>query len=396
MTETLNPLYVFSTISLNPQILAKHVLSDEDFRVWKSFLSNEHDKIRLKMVQQLLGTKSAAEKKIFASSAQQQLIFISDQLNISLFRKKKYWESHSHAAEIRNHYFHTLSFVEELLDFAQQAFPDYYDCNLKLTDFRLKDALPELRMFFNRLRIRLFSKGISSRLLGCVISGLDDLLGKGPSKNDELYIRHLCERLLSEDIHDDTSLNEMLIRLDFNQPEFFLYQVDHLDQRLFEIHGLHEQREFLFQQKTLNRRFAPDSNYRLYPKQSSLISDLDCYITEREVAVEGLMELRRRAVIDKINAEQAFRILMDMTVPQLALFFRIQMEVGLLVKDQITEVFNFVAQHFYTEKALFISSTNMLKLSTTIEFNTVLKVYDMLSKMTAWLEEHFGVSNYSR
>ncbi|RZK42696.1 MAG: hypothetical protein EOO90_06555 [Pedobacter sp.] len=396
MKTNLNNLYEFTLKSLDPDKLATDCLSGQDIDCWRKYLSGEVDDLRYQLVAFLLGPTPVKEKSQFMTAAQQQLVFISDQLSNFLFRQKRKWRNHKHANLIRSNYLLSISCIEELLAFTELYFPDYFNLRLKLSNFSLQAVLPELRNELNRLSSVLGDWDISSRLFECVTRGLGHLLNGRPSRSDTQYIRMICKRLGEAPVADEAALTVFLLEMDFNQPEFYLLQVYQLDRSLFGIHGLAEQRELLWHRKTDIQKIKHDSRFRLHPGQPPITTELQQYFTEREVALEALLELRRAAAKDRVPAEQAFRILMDMTVPQLALFFRIQMEIGLMVKEQISEVFNFVAQHFYTEKAQFISSANMLKLSTTIEFNTVLKVHDMLTSMIKWLDDQFAVSNYSR
>lgn len=112
--------------------------------------------------------------------------------------------------------------------------------------------------------------------------------------------------------------------------------------------------------------------------------------------LEKLLNHRRQAMQDKMDAEKTLRLLLDMTVPQFALFIRVLKETQVILKTGITEVCTFFAMHFYTDKSLFISSSNLLKRSTDVEFATVLKLWDMLTDMQNWLDEKFSVRNYKR
>jgi hypothetical protein len=396
MSTILKNLYEFTTQSLEPNSLTSSPLLSDDFASWSSFMSGEDTKLRSEITNYLMGATSACEKQIWLTAHQHQLVFISNLISGFLFRKKERWQSHCSSAQIRKHYYVSLSLIEELFDFVSEMFPNYYNYNQKLTDFRLKEVLPSLRKEIFDLQLFVDNGAVAIELSKIVVRSLQTIVGDRPSMNDVRYIRHLCATVRAQPNLDTLLFVDILIKLNFNQPEFFLYQIGILDNQLFNVNGLHEQRELLSRHKYDLRKIKPNISYSLYPLQSTLMSDLEQYYQEREEAVESLLQIRREATMDRVAPNQAFRILMDMTVPQLALFFRIQMEVGLLIKEQISEVFTFVAQHFYTEKAYFISSTNMLKLSSTIEFNTVLKVYDMLSMMIKWLDEQFGVSNYSR
>ncbi|HKG07996.1 MAG TPA: hypothetical protein VKB19_16130 [Pedobacter sp.] len=395
MTDVLKRLYVFTTGSLEPETLVCKTLTNHDFTNCRTFFKVAGKDFRSDLVEVLLGTSSEAEKKIWFSSVQEQLIFISDLLNAYLFREKRKWQHHRYAGKIKNTYLYALSFIDGLLDEAERQFPDYFNKDLKLTNFRMKERLPGLRVYLHKLKNLLRERGISGDLCGIITGGLKNLIGYHPSNNDVAYIHRLYYCIHAEDVLDEASVMLILLKMDFNQSDFYLYHINQLDKYLLEVHGLHQQQERLLEWK-MDLLKVQMAGPKLHPAKSSLVRNLELYFEEREQALFNLMEIRRAAASDKISVEQAFRILMDMTVPQLALFFRIQMEVGLILKEQIGEVYNFVAQHFYTDKAQFISSSNMLKLSTTIEFATVLKVHDKLSLMINWLDEQFGVRNYSR
>lgn len=396
MKKSLLSLYAFITHSLKPQTLTLSNLRPNDFLKWRTHLKESGHELRYQITDLFLSPLPEEEKALWLSMVQEQLIIMSDEINRDLHRDRRVWDAHPSALEIRHNYQHTLSFLEEQLHYIASRFSPYYNRNLKITDSRIKNVLPELRSQVNNIRLILEKTEIDVMLIEIIIKGLNNLLNSNLNENSINYISHLYKKIESTDNLDTAAILNLLVKFNFNQPEFYLYKIELLDQQLIAINGLNEQQELLHQQAESLNRLAINPDYSLHPKQSTIKEHLCRYFAERKQTISELMEIRRAALHDKIETQQAFRILTNLTVPQLTLFFRVQLEVGLILKEHITEVYNFVAQHFYTEKAVFISSSNMLKLSTNIEFATVLKVYDMLNLMMGWLDEQFGVKNFKR
>lgn len=88
--------------------------------------------------------------------------------------------------------------------------------------------------------------------------------------------------------------------------------------------------------------------FGFHPQQRHIKDEIVDFLYEKSCYLDELLALRRIAMNDKYASEKAFRMRMALSVPQLALFFRVQMESGILSKQ---ELFNLVAQHIFTEKA---------------------------------------------
>ena len=106
------------------------------------------------------------------------------------------------------------------------------------------------------------------------------------------------------------------------------------------------------------------------------------------------MEARRMAMQDKSMIKSTFRMLTGLSVPQLALFVKALMETGILLKQKVTEIGNFVALNFYTEKTEFISADSFIKKMTYAEFSTAVKLWEALELAQDWLDEKYDVKKY--
>ena len=100
-------------------------------------------------------------------------------------------------------------------------------------------------------------------------------------------------------------------------------------------------------------------------------------------------------MVDKEKAKAGIRFLMNLPVPQFGLFIRMQIEKGLLPKENVGDLFSFFAQHFYTPNTLFMSADSLQKKSTDVEFSTAQKMKGQLIGMLNWLNSNFNLSNYN-
>jgi len=398
MTSNLNQIHVFVAQSINPVYLLNQSLSNNDFEKWKRFLFGEGEALRLQMMDVLFrpGLKNI-EKREYLSAIQRQLVTMSDIINRYLFKDKKLWMSHVDTELIKANYLMSLAFFQEQLDYSEQQYASYYDQEVKITDFSLRNILPQLRNQIYTLKENLQDHRVETEIINIVIKGLNDLIGQRQlSPANVNYITGLVKEFKNYSFLTDDNVIGILIKWNFNRPDFYLYVTKSLNDRLISINGLHEQKELILQQKDHVSTMDNRTVFSFYPDKKPIIDEILEFFNMKSYYLDELMALRRLAITDKYTSEKAFRVLTGLTVPQLALFFRMQMEIGVLSKQAKQEFFNFVAHHFYTEKTVFISSQNLLKCSTNVEFSTALKLWDILNEMKEWLDQNFSVRNYDR
>lgn len=393
MTSYFNQIHLFVVQSVNPVYLLNRSLSNIDFEKWKAFLLGEGEALRLQMMVVLFGTGLNIEKREYLSGIQQQLVMMSDIVNRYLFKDKKVWMSQADAELIKANYLMSLAFFQEQLVYSEQQYASYYDQEVKITDFCLRDILPQLRHQIYALKENLQKHRVGTEIIDIVIKGLSDLFGQRQlSPANVAYITGLVKEFEKYSYLVDDTVISILIKWNFNRPDFYLYVTKSLNERLIQINGLHEQKELILQHKDHVRTMDNQAIFSFHPGERHIKDEILDFFSEKSSYLDELMALRRLAINDKYTSEKAFRMLVGLSVPQLALFFRMQMESGVLSKQAKQELFNFVAHHFYTENTVFISSQNLSRLSTVVEFSTALKLWDILTEMKEWLDRNFSVS----
>ncbi|RKR80593.1 hypothetical protein BDD43_0717 [Mucilaginibacter gracilis] len=397
MNDTSSKLLAWVTESIAPAELSGSNLTTADFENWKTVLKSESSEWRIAISSYLLGVADDGEKMRYLKAQQIQLTLLSNKLNQYLCRDQKIWSGHKWADQIRTCYRKSLAIYEELLSFTEENFPEYSAPNLKITDYKLREVIPSLRNRIYGLKVILLNMAIDPVLVQLIIKGMNGLLAPGKlTIAGKEYLTCLIHEITGLEIFSTDELTDLLIRLNFNLPEFYLHLTNAVNMKRFQIDGLHEEYEYILQEREALSNKKIISGQGLYPGHLPLKLELQQFYNEKAIYLDELLSHRRQSIQDKLEAEHAFRMLIDIPVPVFALFVRMLKETKFILKTGITEMCTFFAIHFYTDKAPFISSANLLKRSTDVEFTTVLKLWDLLTFMLDWLDLKFNVRSIKR
>lgn len=385
-------LQLFVRDSINPLKLADQTISKEEFSKWKSFLIGETATIKLNI--QTLNTVQRYKEVREIQTLVSQAGLLSNTVSRYMTKYLPVWEKHAQAHEIKVHYLLTCTAIEDLLTAIYELYPANA-AKAKVTLFALPQVKMEIRQSLFRLCLNFKAAPVDPELEDLVLTGISQLINKKNLVNsDRSYLVNLLEKLLNLTTADKQTTIEILILNNFNLPEFFLYCVNNWQRAMAEIPGLHEQKEMLLREK--NKLYDLQLNKaRAAPGTSELYKDLDHFLSEKYAFVKELVKLRRAAVKDLAAAKAGARYQINLPVPQFGLFIRMQIERGLLVKENIGELFGFFATHFYTANAPFISAESLQKKSTDVEFSTAQKMKGHLIGMLNWLNANYNLSNYN-
>jgi hypothetical protein len=390
-------LLVWVDQEISPAGIHNRTLLPSDFQNWRSFVESQATQWRLQLSAFLLSNADLAKKKDVLRVQLQQLVRLSNLVNAYLFKDRKWWGAHPSAAQIKEHYAITINFIEEMLRFAQQDFPQYDVSDSKVSNFRLRAVLPGIRTQLSNIQKVVLDYHINNDLVTLILKTLKRISAPGNLCVRHIsYINKLAKEIGELKHPDDPTVEELLIKLDFNQPECYLYFANKINGGMNQLTGIHEEIDKVTMEKENVRNQYSHPNWSLHPESPSLKEELLLYYSEKIAYLEHIASNRRQAMQDKVDAEHAFRMLISMSVPQFALFLRVLKETQVILKNGMTEICTFFAMHFYTDKAPFISSSNLLKRSSDVEFTTVLKLWDTLTAMLEWLDKNFNVRDYRR
>jgi len=381
-------LIAFVRNSLNPQKFIGQKLSPEDFYKWRNYIVKEADSLKI-----LISVTSLSDYEI--EKLITQLVDLSNTVNSYIFRQFKLIRSHAQAKNINEYYNFTLDQLDGIILTLHVQFPGPSG-KVKISDSNLYETLNVLKKDFDKLSLHLQFSAVEKELINIVQMGLSKLIHKKKiTRNDSNYISEIISTLLRNENLDNTQLAELLIIHDFNTAEFYNYCIKNWKINLEDIPGLHEQQEMLLLEKDRIFELENTSRLSMPNKKKRLFFELNNFLDEKSTTVKRMVKLRRRFIRDNQKSKGGSRFLINLPVPQFGLFLRMQIEKGILAKENLGDLFKFFATHFYTPNAEYISADSLQKKSTDVEFATAQKLKGHLIGMLNWLNTNFNLSNYN-
>ncbi|MDB5086752.1 MAG: hypothetical protein JWR09_746 [Mucilaginibacter sp.] len=381
-------LQQFVRESISPQRFIGKQISSDEFIKWKNFVEKEIASVNPAVLNSKLHKRDIA---VLISQA----VDLSNTVNSYVFKRSSILRNHIQASVIKEHYNYTLCLFEGLIKELNDLFPNEAGA-VKISNPNLFETISSLKMHYYKLDRHLQNSDIEKDLLDIVMAGILKLIRKkNITRNDTLYINSLITFLLDGGSLNNQQLTDLLIIHDFNTPNFYLYNVNSWKNRLEDIPGLHEQREMLLLEKDRLYNLFIEKGLVMPFIKKSLFIELDEFLNEKYSVTKQMVKLTRKLIQDNEKTKAGTRFLINMPVAQFGLFIRIQIEKGLLVKENIGELFKFFATHFYTPNALYISADSLQKKSTDVEFATAQKLKAQLIAMLNWLNTTYNLSNYN-
>ena len=329
-----------------------------------------------------------------ATNSMIQLVKISDTVHHYLYRLAPAWNQNTSAPQIKSFYIYTLNFLETVLEDLGRLAPKIY-MQIPVTLYSLPELMMELKERYKTCMFHFKRQPIDEDLKALVLKGVYQLIHKKEiSLLNAGYCRDLMATVSNADNLDTKTFKGLLCLNGFNLPEFYLYCINNFKRSLDNIPGLHEQLEMLMTEQDKLNNLPINRKIKMLPGVASISEQLQGFLSEKIQYIKQMLKLRRIMLKDDQLAKSMTRLRVNMSVAQLGLFIRVQIEKGLLLKENIGELFNFFAAHFYTPQTMFISAESLRKKSTDVEFSTAQKLKTNLIGMLNWLNENYNLSNY--
>ncbi|MGF7079743.1 hypothetical protein [Mucilaginibacter sp. UYCu711] len=386
-------LQVFVCDSISPQKLITKQIPAEEFNKWDHFILKEVE--ALKILIYFSSVKDNGINECSVTKLFNQLVSLSNIVSSYLFKGFNILKHHPQANEIKKHYKFSRNLLDELVSGLEKSFPQESK-KIKITASNMPDVIGNLKYLYNNMLQNISGTSIDHQLQEILDRGFNYLIGKkGITNSDVEYITSLCSLIIRTKPENSPSMIDLLLANDFNIPDFFLYCLNTWEERLVEIPGLHEQSEMLLREKDRILKLKTQKGLRMPGVPIPLIKEMKQFLNEKQEIVAQLTKIRRQVIEDSEKLKSGKRFLVNLPVSQLGLFIRLQIEMGLLLKEHVGEIFIFFATHFYTNNALFISPQSLQKKSTDVEFATAQKLKKQIIGMLNWLNTNYNLSNYS-
>ena len=374
--------------TIHPQKLANCPLTDTYVLSLKEDFINEVKTLKTTFFKQLGFSKKPT------ASGMIQLVNISDIVHDYLYRLTPVWHRSILAPTIRSLYIYALNFLENTLKEIGKLAPKIHR-QIPITKYGLSDLKIELKGHYSTFLHQLDGMEIDQDLKILVQKGLYQFINKREITlvNADYYNRLMTAIKEIDDLNTPV-LVDLLCLKGFNLPEFYLYRINYYKKSLENTPGLHEQLILLMNEKDKLNGLTTHGDIKMLAEAPQIVEQLQGFLLGKEHYIRQMLKLRRIIIEDGELAKPMTRLKTNLSVAQLALFIRLNIEKGLLFKENIGDQFSFFATHFYTAQTMFISADSLRKKSTDVEFSTAQKIKAYLISMLNWLNENYNLSNY--
>jgi len=385
-------LQQFVKESLHPNMIAGQPMTTGEFEKWNDFINSAIAELSRNAFKSAIVTN---ERKINIFELINLLTELSNTINEYLTKYNRVWQKHPMATRIRQSYLSICGSLEDLLDVLAKRFPKIA-AQTAYSHYAIYGVKQELRLLAVTAKQHLQSQAFHLNVIGIFSDGLNFLINqKNLKRGDDHYIRKLVEAIVKKQFTDPAQVIDFLIANDFNLPDFFLFCLEQWNAILTEQDGLIEQKQKLLDLKShlydLSISFglkSPWDKHRLH-------DELNKFLSEKYSLVKERLKISRQLLEAEGYRPNSKRMLINLSVAQLGLFLRMQVEKGVLAKEHIGELFSFYARHFYTPNTDFISPESLQKKSSVVEHATARKLKALLISMLNWLNTNYNLSNYN-
>jgi len=388
MNENLVFLLNWVEVTIHPRQLIHSSIADPDFFLLKEQLAAELQLIKNRLFKNILLSKKQLK------SILKRIVDISNIIYSYLNQLASAWNNSIMDSIIKSFYLYCLNGLEQAIeDFSMFALRA--SKQISITLYLRPKLVMEMKKYYKNFVVRL-KKGDIDNDLKCVVqNGVYQLITKkGITYLNVEYCQNLMNTIIAEKDLSTEILTEILYLNGFNLPEFYLYCVTNLKNALADKSGLYEQLETVISEKDKLKGLPIVRKTKMLPEVDDLVSQLTQYLSEREHYILKMLKLQRVILQDADLSKPSNKVKINLSVAQFALFIRVQIEKGLLIKENIGDQFNFFATHFCTPQTTFISADSLRKKSTDVEFSTAQKLKANLIAMLNWLNENYNLSNY--
>lgn len=337
---------VLINTSLNPLNATKLPTCDKVIKGLIAESELERERVRNLLIEGVIDRQKIMDKQQYVQVVQAMLIRLLDKLHF--YKQTEGLESGL------LYFYNTVSHhLEEVLNFIEDFFSNYFDRNEKVPTPYLLISIEELCKQLDQLQGRLeVNDAIDRELKAVLVQNLEafcSIRSSGPTYNELLYQKGLMSELLSDNVlASERSIREVLFYFNFNGDDYVAYLFNKL-KAVTEAYN--SNREIIaglrYEQKTINQ-LRTKLNFYLSPYMPSLKEQVNSWIEEeiKFLQIEPAFTLPIMAAVvdgDKIQT--------SLSVSKLALLVRLMVIDKVITNRVVAQVLRVVIRTFATAQS---------------------------------------------
>jgi hypothetical protein len=336
----------------------------------------EKEKIRLHIMEEVFN--ASEEKALLLLIDKYQAVFIRLMDQIYAYRKgiKKQDEYHELSKCLFDH-------LNELLCFLQVHYNRYFNLRQKMPFIKIEHTAKEECSKTATISAALKRTIINDKLTKLVIQPLENFtVCETVTYAQSQYIKNVTKEFLSIDTTAQEDINiilkKILLSLNYNAPDISVHYINELDQLIAEEESVQGKLRILkYQLKEVNQ-VSVKSDHILHPELPGLKEQIVNWLNE-EIYFHEMEQIIVSA--NPASNGNETKIHTSLSVPQLAMLFRLLKEEQLITNTNQSELLKVVAGNFTTLHKENFSYGHLHGKYYKIEANTKRTVYDILLRL---------------
>ena len=285
---------------------------------------------------------------------------------------------------ILNVYKEILRIPEELLDFMEKSFPEYFDESLKLPEIKRVQMEPGIKRNLKVLQKELLNGEVDMKLIKIVCRPFEDYLLTGAeiSYHDLSYLLVLQRELISFTKQQyEGNVNEqlcrLLLQLNFNSILFFNYYILQLKEKArnctanTELIAFHSLQLKIINQLPVKTRLVYKPDVPLIREQIGSWLCEELYYLEKQ---ERFLYVEPQSKKELQSNET--KVQTSLSVSHLAMAVKLLMEAKLITNTNSSDLIRMVARNFRTDRQEVISEESLRNKLYNFESATVNRLKD--------------------
>lgn len=339
--------------------------------------NEEKEKIRLHIMEEVFNASEEKVLLLLIDKYQSVFIRLMDQLHVyrkGIKKQDEYWELSKYLFDHLN----------ELLCFLQVHYARYFNMEQKMPCIKIEHACKEILPKIETIAAALKRTVINDKLIKLILQPLEHFVsGDNISYEQAQYIKTATNEFLAFDVtaaQEDiaVTIKKILVSLDYNHPDISLYYINELDLLVAEEESVQGKLRILKYQLKEANQITVKPDHILYPDLPGLKEQIVNWLNE-EIYFHEMEQMIVAAQPPGTSGEA--KIHTTLSVPQLALLFRLLKEEQLITNTNQSELLKVVANNFTTMHKENFSYGHLHGKYYKIEANTKRTVYDILMKL---------------
>jgi hypothetical protein len=266
----------------------------------------------------------------------------------------------------------------DLLGYLEKSCPQYLDFHRKVPLIYLVSARQMAHKQLPEIRQVLSERDTNDLLTEIILSPIEELVHTINISYQRLhYIKELSDKLLG--LPPAIPVDELLCYMNYNNHIYIKYKINELKANIYEHPTLHQQLQQTKWLLKLNNQQLQHPQFQYTPLHPAIREQIRDWLTEESIYLEHQLQYPDTTPPpEEIARWMAFKLRLNIPVPDLACLLRIMIECGLILNENKTEVAEFAARFFATSKREEISASSLRHKMYTCPPSAVASVKDIL------------------